>query len=66
MRLKWVQIEKMSQDEILKELDWNIRHLDALFQLENKRVAFYNREVYETEMNVYSLKKRLKELGVSK
>lgn len=63
MRIKYSEIEKMSLDEIKEKLAQNEEHLDKLYQLKNKDVAFYNREVYETEMNVYSLNMRLEELN---
>ena len=52
----------MNKQDLLSEIDKVCEHLRLLYDLENKKVAFYNREVYEYEMKLYVLKQDLLKL----
>ncbi len=63
MRLSLKEIENLNLDQLKEKLSQNKAHLTKLYQLDNKNVAFYNREVFEIEMNVFNLNYRLKEVS---
>ena len=65
MRLSLKEIENLTLEQVKTELYKNETNLDKLYQLDNKNVAFYSREVFETEMNIFNLRIRL-EQGESK
>lgn len=51
----------MNKNELLKKLNDLEQHLTKLYNIEDKSVAFYNREVYETRQEIYNIKQLLKE-----
>lgn len=61
MRLSLKEINNLNLEQVKDKLSQNVSHLMKLHHLENKNVAFYNREVYEVQMNIYNLELRLKE-----
>lgn len=63
MRLKDSELNEMNELTLKSLLHENEFRLHELYQLENKQVAFYNREVHELQFNIYVLKLKIKEIG---